>query len=89
MVAVGVALLFLGFRAMRRKKPEMPEAAKELEAPLIEQEPLPVIPQEFAPPPVLEETVPIPERARELARRDATLAANVVRLWLQEGKART
>jgi flagellar biosynthesis/type III secretory pathway M-ring protein FliF/YscJ len=30
----------------------------------------------------------VPERVRQLASRDTTLAANVVRSWLQEEKSR-
>jgi len=87
---------------MRGKAPRTTGAARELPAGAAEPTAFPMA-NRAAPPhgvahgpthevaPALlrpEDNLDVPERVRELARRDTALAANVVRAWLQDEKAR-
>jgi flagellar M-ring protein FliF len=71
-------------RMFRRKKAPPPEAPRELEAAAAQAA---IRAAQEGQPMRLEEGMEIPERARDLAKRDAALAANVVRMWLQEEKS--
>jgi flagellar M-ring protein FliF len=97
MIAMGIAMLTFVLRMVmsmfRSKGGRGPEAARELPA-AYEPGALPAanragpsheLARVAAP---AEEPLDVPERVRELARRDTALAANVVRAWLQEEKSR-
>jgi len=103
MAAMGIALLTFVLRmvtGMFRSKGgggRAPEAVRELPAahePGTGTLPLqmanrPAISNELSPVSLrAEDNMDVPERVRELARRDTALAANVVRAWLQEEKTR-
>jgi flagellar M-ring protein FliF len=84
---VGLALAILiaagsGLRRMFRRKAARPESARELEAAEV-----PAALRGAPSPLRLEEGAELPERIRDLAKRDSNLAANVVRMWLQEEKS--
>lgn len=97
MIAMGIAMLTFVLRMVmsmfRSKGGREPEAARELPAayePGALQAanragPSHELARVSAP---AEEPLDVPERVRELARRDTALAANVVRAWLQEEKSR-
>src|SRR5579871_100887 len=82
LVIAGVSRTFL-----RKPEPRVEQPARELEsAPAAHTAAATPALDSAATALALEEAAEIPERARELAKRDAALAANVVRLWLQEQK---
>lgn len=97
MVAMGIALITFVLRMVtgmfRSKGERAPEVARELPA---GQEPgalqvanRPALPHQVAAVSLRpEDNLDVPERVRELATRDTALAANVVRVWLQEEKTR-
>jgi flagellar M-ring protein FliF len=93
LVVVALSLVFFVFRSMpRRQAATRPETPKELDVPMGAEVGEVAPPLEFAPSPITVEEaapVPIPDRARELARRDPALTASVVRLWLQENRAKS
>jgi flagellar M-ring protein FliF len=98
MVAMGIALLTFILRMVigmfRSKGRREPEVTRELPAAVQEPGALPVANRAGTPYDMArvsastENTMDVPERVRELARRDTALAANVVRAWLQEEKSR-
>jgi len=98
MAAMGIALLTFVLRMVtgmfRGKGGRAPEAARELPAAhepgTLQVANRPAQAYEAAPASLraAEDTLDVPERVRQLASRDTTLAANVVRSWLQEEKSR-
>jgi flagellar biosynthesis/type III secretory pathway M-ring protein FliF/YscJ len=47
------------------------------------------LPARIDPEPVVEQSLEVAERIRQLAQNDLAVAANVVRLWLHETETRT
>jgi flagellar M-ring protein FliF len=98
MAAMGIALITFVLRMVtgmfRSKGGRTPEAARELPAAhepgTLQVANRPAQAYEAAPASLraAEDTLDVPERVRQLASRDTTLAANVVRSWLQEEKSR-
>jgi flagellar biosynthesis/type III secretory pathway M-ring protein FliF/YscJ len=98
MIAMGIALITFVLRMVtgmfRSKGGRAPETARELPAghePGTLQVGNRAAPSYEAATPLslrAEDNLDVPDRVRELAKRDTALAANVVRAWLQEEKAR-
>jgi flagellar M-ring protein FliF len=97
MVAMGIALIAFVLRMVtgmfRGKGERAPETVRELPAAhepgALQVANRPGPPYEIRAAPLRPEDNPeIPDRVRELAKRDTALAANVVRVWLQEEKSR-
>ena len=91
-IAAGVLLFLMSLvsRMLPRRKTAPVESPQELEGPRelpaeLEQVSAPQETRRLANP-AAEEDAQITERAKELAKRDVAVAANVVRVWMQESK---
>jgi flagellar M-ring protein FliF len=97
MVAMGIALITFVLRMVsgmfRGKGGRAPETARELgaapEPGALQVANRPANSYQVSPASLRpEDNLDVPDRVRELAKRDTALAANVVRVWLQEEKSR-